>query len=113
MIDTIRAQAMELSANHKVDAALRRHHDGFKLPAGSKASELTRLKGAAEQMESIFVKKMLDSMRASVHKEKFIDGGMAENIFEDMLYDEYATTMSKTKSIGIADMIVKQMERYL
>ncbi|MBI4979902.1 MAG: rod-binding protein [Spirochaetes bacterium] len=78
-----------------------------------RGAERERLKKVAGEMESIFVKKMLDAMRASVHKEKFIDGGMAEDIFQDMLYDKYAETMSKTKSFGIADMITKQLERYI
>lgn len=111
MIDAIHAKALE-AVSRNTDAALRRDQEQFSLTSG-KDHERSRLKSAAEQMESIFVKKMFDAMRSSVHKEKFIDGGMAENIFEDMLYDEYAATMSKTKSIGIADMIVKQMDRYL
>ena len=37
-----------------------------------------------------------------------MDGGFSEEIFEDMLYDEYAEKMTKTAGFGIADMLYKQ-----
>jgi flagellar protein FlgJ len=53
---------------------------------------------------------MLNVMRKSVSKTGLMDGGMAEEIFEDMLYDEYAQKMAETGSFGIADMIYRQLE---
>ena len=41
------------------------------------------------QMESILVGRMLKEMRKTVHKGELINGGFAEEVFEDMLYDEY------------------------
>ena len=52
---------------------------------------------------------MLNVMRKSVNKTGLMDGGMAEEIFEDMLYDEYAQKMAETGSFGIANMIYKQL----
>jgi flagellar protein FlgJ len=52
---------------------------------------------------------MLNVMRKSVSKTGLLDGGMAEEIFEDMLYDEYAQKMAESGSFGIADMIYRQL----
>ncbi len=41
---------------------------------------------------------MLNVMRKTVEKEGLLDGGMSEDIFEDMLYDEYAKKMAETAS---------------
>ena len=57
------------------------------------------------QMESIFVGRMLKEMRNTIPEHKFIDGGFAEQVFEDMLYDEYALSLSKTSDLGLAKML--------
>ena len=61
------------------------------------------------QMESILVARMLKEMRKTVHKGELINGGFAEEVFEDMLYDEYAKVMSKTARFGLADMVYQQV----
>ncbi|MCE9499885.1 MAG: rod-binding protein, partial [Leptospira sp.] len=40
-------------------------------------------------------------------------GGYAEDIFEDMLYDEYAKNISKTSSVGIAEEIYLSLSKSL
>ncbi len=78
------------------------------LPSGD---DRTQLRFVAQEFESLFAKQMLDSMRATLNREDdLFDGGMAQDIFEDMLYEEYARMMSRTGSLGIADMIVRQYE---
>ncbi|BDA78619.1 cell division protein [Leptospira kobayashii] len=72
-----------------------------------------KLYDASVEFESVFVKMMLKEMKNSVHKEKLIDGGYAEEIFEDMLYDEYAKDISKNESMGLAEQIYKQMSAML
>ena len=61
------------------------------------------------EFEAILVKQMLNAMRKSVPKSGLLDGGMAEEFFEDMLYDEYAKKMAETAQFGLADLIVKQL----
>ncbi len=72
-----------------------------------------QLKDACVQMESIFVGKMLKEMRKSVQKSEWISGGFAEEVFEDMLYDEYALSISKNSNMGIAKMMYEEMSRKL
>lgn len=72
-----------------------------------KTSELYKV---SQEFEAIFIKQMLNVMRKSVSKTGLLDGGMAEEIFEDMLYDEYAQKMAESGSFGIADMIYRQLD---
>jgi Rod binding domain-containing protein len=62
------------------------------------------------EFEAIFLKQMLNSMRRTVEKTGLLDGGMAEEIFEDMLYDEYAKKMAETANFGLAAMIYGQLQ---
>jgi len=70
-----------------------------------------RLRDSCMEMESIFVGKMLKEMRKTVHKSDWLHGGYAEEIFEDMLYDEYALNISRNSKLGLADMLYKEMSR--
>jgi flagellar protein FlgJ len=77
-----------------------------KLTSGER--ELKKLREASEGFEAIFIKQMLDAMRKNLPKGGLLDGGMAEDIFEDMLYEERAKLIAKSGAFGIADMIYDQ-----
>ncbi|OEJ14741.1 flagellar biosynthesis protein FlgJ [Brachyspira hampsonii] len=79
----------------------------------NKDFEKKRLRQVSEDFEALMINQMLKEMRKTVDKSGLIDGGMAEQIFEDMLYDEYAKEFSKTKTFGLADIIYNQMEKYV
>ena len=55
------------------------------------------------ELESYFVKQMLSEMRKTVHHSGESD--FARQTYEDMLYDEYATAMTKNAGFGLADQI--------
>lgn len=55
------------------------------------------------ELESYFVKQMLSEMRKTVMKSQESD--FAQQTYEDMLYDEYATSMTKNAGFGLADQI--------
>lgn len=61
------------------------------------------------EFEALFIKQMLSAMRKSVQKTGLLDGGMAQDIFEDMLYDEYAKTMAKSAGFGLADTVYLEL----
>jgi len=78
-----------------------------KKPAIDKNSELYK---ACQDFEALFIKQMLDVMRKTVHKgDDSLNAGMGQDIFEGMLYDEYARKMSETAQFGLSDMIYKQI----
>lgn len=76
---------------------------------GKVDGEDARLRQACSDFQAIFIKQMLDTMRKTVHKDGLLQGGQAEEIFEDMLYDEYAKKMSENAGLGLDDMIYKQL----
>jgi Rod binding domain-containing protein len=62
--------------------------------------------------ESIFVKMMLKEMRATVDKsDDLMNGGWAEDIFQDMLDDEYSKSMADTANFGLADQLYRQLAK--
>ena len=71
-----------------------------------------RLMDTCIEMESIFVGRMLKEMRNTLSKEdRLIHGGQAEEIFTDMLYDQYALTLSRTSNLGIAHQLYNELSR--
>ena len=95
--------------------------DGARMNASSAQAETAiprkgmdnkALREACVDFESLFIKQMLDSMRKTVSRSDLVERGMAEDIFEDMLYQEYAKAMAKTANLGIADMMYKQLSAF-
>lgn len=79
-----------------------------------KTKDEKKLKEASEDFEAIFVKMMLDSMDKTIdRKDSLINGGEAEEMFHDMLNNEWAKNMSKSQSLGIAEMLYKQLSERL
>ncbi len=65
---------------------------------------------ASQDFEALFIKQMLDSMRKTIHKENdLLNGGLGQDVYEDMLYDEYAKKMAATAQFGLADTIYRQL----
>lgn len=80
---------------------------------GPNAAEREKLKEACKDFESLFVKQMLDAMRKTVGKGSLIKRNQGEEIFEDMLYDEYAKKMTETSRLGVGKMMYDQLSRQL
>lgn len=82
---------------------------GGRMRGAQKIDRGSRLYAVSKDFEAIFIKQMLNVMRKSVNKTGLLDGGLAEEFFEDMLYDQYAQKMADSGSFGIADMIYRQL----
>jgi Rod binding domain-containing protein len=81
--------------------------DMKKLPAGER-----KLYNTCTEMESLLWKQVLTAMRKTTGKHKLIDGGQAEEIFTDFLYDEYSMNMAKNAGTGIARVMFEQLSGY-
>ncbi|MDR0706538.1 MAG: rod-binding protein [Treponema sp.] len=57
-----------------------------------------------EALESFLIKNLLNSMRNTIQKSGFIDQGFAGDMYEDMLYDEYAKNFTKDTNFGFAEI---------
>ena len=103
MIDALNSSIARLQAEHTA---------GNDLAARSRVAEGDEaLRAVAQEFEALFVKQMFGSMRSSLNPENdMLHGGLSQNIFEDMLYDEYSKVMARTGSIGIADLIYSQLK---
>ena len=55
-------------------------------------------------LETFLVKNILTAMRKNVMKSSIIDTGFAGEIYEDMLWDEYAKEYTKNAGFGLADL---------
>ena len=51
-------------------------------------------------------------MKKTINKYKLIDGGPAEEIFTDFLYDEYSMLCAKSSS-NLATIMFKQLSKNL
>lgn len=68
----------------------------------------------SQDFESIFVSQLFKEMKKTVEnmeKNGIFHGGMAENIFTDMLYDQYAVEASHTNSIGLAKLVYDSLNQ--
>jgi flagellar protein FlgJ len=75
-------------------------------PAVSKKPVIDKKDKLYEQcleLETFLVKTLIKSMRATVQKSEFIDTGFAGQMYEDMLYDEYAKDFTKNAGFGLAE----------
>lgn len=68
-----------------------------------------KLYNASVEFESIFVNMVLKQMKNNIGKSDFISGGYAEEIFEDMLYDEYSRKLSANQKLGLAEQIYESL----
>ncbi len=66
------------------------------------------LKQAARDFEAIFYHQLFRSMRSTVPESELIHGGMAEDVFEEMLDYELAQMATAEKEGGLAEMIYQQ-----
>ena len=70
-----------------------------------------KLKKACSDLEAIFVNMMFKQMRNTVQKSGLLDGGSAEEMYEDMLFDKYAEEVSKGKGTGLGDVLYQQLAK--
>jgi len=86
-----------------------------KIAAGSAALEKnvidknSKLYQSCQDLETFLIKNLIKSMRDTVQKTNLIDSGFAGEMYEDMLYDEYAKTFSKNANFGFAEMAYRQL----
>lgn len=80
---------------------------GFDELSDEKKKELIKLESACNDFESIFVMQMMKEMKKTVHKTGLVSGGMAEDVFSDMLDQE----RSKHAPIGVGQILFKDLAR--
>ncbi|MFA6507894.1 MAG: rod-binding protein [Treponemataceae bacterium] len=69
----------------------------------SKIDRTDKLYEQCREMETFLIKNLLSGLRKTVEKSELSDGGFAGQMYEDMLWDKYAESMSKNAGLGLAD----------
>jgi flagellar rod assembly protein/muramidase FlgJ len=78
----------------------------------AKAQAPTALQEAARQFESLFTQMLLKSMREANKSfgENSLFGSDQADMYQDMFDDQIALQMSKGKGLGLAEMLVRQLQ---
>jgi flagellar protein FlgJ len=70
-------------------------------PVVDKSGELYE---QCQALETFLIKNLLSSMRNTVQKSGLVEEGFAGRMYEDMLYDEYASVYAKNAGFGFAEL---------
>lgn len=79
------------------------------------ASQVDKLRGTAQQLQSVFVEQMFKAMRATVPDDGVFSGGPGEEMFRGLLDQQVAETVP-TRWNGdhsLGEVLVKQLSRSL
>jgi Rod binding domain-containing protein len=68
------------------------------------------IKQTAQQFEALFLQMMMKSMRESIVKSELSESNTMET-FEGMFDKEVSVQLAKKNSLGLADMLVKNLEQ--
>ena len=71
-----------------------------------------KLKDACQGFESIFIQKMWQEMRKSVHQSTLLHG-REEQFWQDMYDQELAKKMTEAGGVGLAEMMYEQLSSHL
>lgn len=83
-----------------------------KLKSRSVSTSQEGLKAVAAEFESIFVKMMMKSMRDASFGNPLFDSDSAK-VYRDMYDDQLSLDLSKSGGLGLADMMVRQLQQYM
>jgi flagellar protein FlgJ len=79
------------------------------LRAQARANDPAALKKAAQQFEALFTQQLLKSARAANLGDDVMGGGQTA-FYQDLFDQQMALHLSTGKGMGLADMLVKQMQ---
>jgi len=68
-----------------------------------------KLYEACMELETFLIKNLIKSMRSTIQKNSLIDTGFAGEVYEDMLYDEYAKAFAQNANFGFAEMAYREL----
>lgn len=74
------------------------------------ANEETALRESAQQFEAMFIQMMLKSMRDTVEKSELM-GSDAQDLYQDLMDREISVQLAQRNSIGLADMLQREVRR--
>ncbi|PIE98418.1 MAG: flagellar protein [Treponema sp.] len=76
----------------------------------TKVDKTSKLYEKSLELESYFVKIMLNTMRKTLTGSSLGDNSYASKMYKDMMYDELSRTVTKNAGFGLADQIYLQLK---
>lgn len=70
---------------------------------------LSRLHGAASQLEGVFLGMMLKEMRASIPESSLFGSSPTESTFNEMLDQQRAQSMAQSQTLGVGRILEAQL----
>ena len=80
------------------------------LKKSARGNDPEALRQVAKQYESLFARMMIKSMRDAVGKDPMF-GSDQEQSYQEMYDDQLSIELTKGKGLGLADILVKQMQK--
>jgi flagellar protein FlgJ len=80
------------------------------LKKSARANDPEALRQVAKQYESLFARTMIKSMRDAVGKDPLFGSDEGQS-YQEMYDDQLSIELSKGKGLGLADLLVRQMQR--
>lgn len=77
----------------------------------TQAKQAAKLKQASRMFESYFLQQLMKEMRKTVGKSGLINGGKGEEMFTDLMDQAQSDRATAVRSMGIAQLIERQMTR--
>lgn len=69
-----------------------------------------KLRQTCQDFESVFIAYLLKSMRKTVPKTEFINGGLSQDIYISMMDEEVARAVARGPGIGLAEILYRQLK---
>lgn len=90
----------------KIDAS----HIAMESLAGNQTlSKDQKIAEASRQFEAILLRQFLSESQKTVFKSEFSDNSAAAGIYQDMITNQLADSLSQGKGFGLAEVFVKQL----
>jgi len=80
------------------------------LKRAASGNDPAAVRAVARQFESLFARMMIQSMRESVGKDP-IFGSDQEQMYQGMFDDQLSVELTRGRGLGLADMLVRQLQR--
>ena len=81
-----------------------------KLKSGAARNDPAAVRQVAQQFESLFARMMIKSMRDAIGKDPIFGSDQAQT-YQGMYDDQLSLELTKGKGLGLADMLVRQLQQ--
>lgn len=82
-----------------------------RLAGNAQLTEDQKIAEASRQFEAILLRQVLESAQKTVIKSKFSDDSTSSSIYQDMITNQLADSISKSGALGLAKTFEHQLDR--